>query len=87
MLYHGFATQLSGGAGLRTNHLLMMTFDPRLVRYDADQINEFYRRLVDQSRSVPGVKSVSLGATMPFAINQRSYSINVIREGDQRTRN
>src|SRR5262249_32287900 len=74
MLYHGFANQLAARAGIRTDHLLMMTFDPRLVRYEREQVTEFYRRLTEQSKAVPGVKSVSLAATMPFAINQRTYT-------------
>jgi putative ABC transport system permease protein len=83
MLYNAFATQLIGNAGLPNGHLLMMSFDPRLVRYDLHQNNEFYRRLVDQARLVPGVKSVALAATIPFALNQRGTIIDVTREGDQ----
>jgi predicted permease len=87
MLYHGFATQLTGSAGLPSGHLLMMSFDPRLARYDVKQTNEFYRRLVDQSRSVPGVKSVSSAATLPFALNQRGLYVSVSREGELRGSN
>src|SRR5262249_41632799 len=83
MLYHGFTTQLTGSAGLPGGHLAMMTIDPRLVRYDIHQSNGFDRRLVDQSRQVPGVKSVSLAATIPFALNQRGLLIDVTREDDQ----
>jgi len=87
MLYDGFAAQLSGNTSFRTEHLLMMTFDPRLVRYDANQTNEFYRRLADQSKSVPGVKSISLASTMPFSVNQRSFWLNISKEGERRTKN
>lgn len=86
MVYHGFTRQLSAGAGMRTSHILMMSVDPRLIRYSDDQIKEFYRRLVEQAGSAPGVKSVAMGATMPFAMNQRGYSIDVTREGEQRSK-
>ncbi len=83
MLYHGFATQLYGGAGLRTSHVLMMSFDPRIIRYSDDQTAEFYRRLAENVGSAPGVKSAAIGVTMPFAMNQRSFSVTVSRESEQ----
>ena len=83
MVYHGFTRQLSAGAGLRTDHILMMSLDPRIIRYSDEQIKEFYRRLVDQAASAPGVKSITMAATVEFAINQRAFSIAVTREGEQ----
>jgi macrolide transport system ATP-binding/permease protein len=83
IVYRGFSTQFSAGTGFQTDRLLMMTFDPRLVRYDNDQIKNFYDRLIEQAAIAPGVKSVSLAATVPFAMNQRAFSINVVREGYQ----
>ena len=32
-IWRGFAQQLSAGPGFRTDHLLMMSFDPALMRY------------------------------------------------------
>ncbi|HLH30057.1 MAG TPA: ABC transporter permease, partial [Terriglobia bacterium] len=81
MVYNGFRSQFYAGAGFRTDHLLMMSFDPRLVRYDQGQIDQFYKQLTQQVQSVPGVKSATLGVTMPLAINQRSFTIDVRREG------
>jgi putative ABC transport system permease protein len=86
MIYRGFSSQLYGGAGFRKSHVLMMSFDPRLIRYDAAQGKEFYRRLVDQARAVPGVKSAAMGVTMPLALNQRAFFIEVAREGEQRSK-
>jgi len=85
MVYRGFNKQLFGRTGFRTSHVLMMSFDPRLIRYDDAKIMEFYRRLTEQAASAPGVKSVAMGITMPFAINQRALSIPVIRDNDRRT--
>jgi predicted permease len=83
MVYNGFRTQFYAGAGFRTDHLLMMTLDPGLIRYEQGQINPFYRQLVERVQSTPGVKSVALGVTMPLALNQRSFTIDVMREGAQ----
>ena len=46
-LYRAFQTELQQGPGFRTDHLLMMTFDPSLARYDAAQARQFYRTLTD----------------------------------------
>jgi predicted permease len=86
MIYHGFTRQLSGGAGLGNDRVLMMSFDPRIMRYNDSQIREFYRRLVDEVTAMPEVKSVAMGATMPFAINQRGLQTAVSREGEQHAR-
>jgi macrolide transport system ATP-binding/permease protein len=69
-LYHGFNRLLGHGVGWRTNHLLMMSFDPRLVRYTEPQTQEFYRRLAERAMSAPGVKSAALTSVIPMAPNQ-----------------
>jgi predicted permease len=81
ILYHGFSGQLSAGVGFRTNHILMMSFDPGLIRYDFEHAREFYQRLTEQVSAVRGVKSVALSATLPLALNQRGFSLEVEREG------
>jgi len=85
MIYNGFTQQLSAGTGQRKDHIIMMSFDPRIIRYSDEQIKEFFRRLVDEVGSASGVKSVSMGATMPFAINQRAFVITVPRDSEQRS--
>ena len=86
MVYHGFSSQLSAPSGLRTCHVLMMSVDPRLIRYRPDQMKEFYRRLVEQARSSPGVKSAAMGVTMPLGVNQRTFSVDVAREAGQQSK-
>jgi len=82
IVFNSFRSQLSGDAGIRSKNILMMSFDPRLIRYDDDQIREFYRLLIEQARKTPGVKSVATGLTMPLAINQRGSTLQVTR-GDE----
>jgi len=65
-LYRAFQAELQQGPGFRTDHLLMMTFDPSLARYDAAQSRQFYRTLTDRALGVPGVTSVSLTSAVPM---------------------
>jgi len=79
MLYRGFGRMLSAGAGFRTDHILMMSFDPRLVHYSEDQTKEFFRRLVEKAAQAPGVKSAALSSVIPMAMSQSAQ--NIIPEG------
>ncbi|HEV8395972.1 MAG TPA: ABC transporter permease [Vicinamibacterales bacterium] len=65
-LYRAFQTELQQGPGFRTDHLLMMTFDPSLARYDAAQSRQFYRTLTERALGVPGVTSVALTSAVPM---------------------
>ena len=52
--------------GFRTDHLLMMSFDPTLVRYTPDQTREFYRTVLERARQLPGAQDAALSETIPF---------------------
>jgi predicted permease len=62
----GFARQLSAGPGFRTDHLLMMSMDPALVRYREPESRRFFEQLVERARNVPGVQSAALTRYMPM---------------------
>jgi putative ABC transport system permease protein len=66
-MYRGFQRTLAAGQGFRTDHLLMMSFDPSLVHYDAPKTEQFYKQLLERSRAVPGVKSVALTSAIPMS--------------------
>jgi putative ABC transport system permease protein len=55
-----------GNPGFRTDHLLMMSFDPSLIRYSPDKTHAFYRALIDGARQTPNVKNATLSSTVPF---------------------
>ena len=55
-----------GNPGFRTDHLVMMSFDPTLVRYTPDQTREFYRTIVERARQIPGANDAALSETIPF---------------------
>lgn len=74
-LYHGFHTLLASGAGYRTDHVALMSFDPKLVRYTEAQTQDFYKRLVDRATLTPGVASAALSSVVPMAPNQDGGSV------------
>jgi predicted permease len=65
-MFRGFQHELGRGPGFRSSHLLMMSFDPRLVHYSETQSQQFFRQLVERARSVPGVKSAALTFGIPM---------------------
>jgi predicted permease len=83
-LFRGTSYLLSEPPGFRTNHLLMVTFDPTLVRYTPAQAQDFFKRLVERARALPGVKSAALTRMVPMANMYQGES--VIPEGYQMPR-
>jgi len=79
--YRGAGNLLSSPAGFRTDHILMASFNPTLARDSTEQANEFYRRLQERARTLPGVKSAALAQAMPIV--PASPAIRVIPEGAQ----
>jgi macrolide transport system ATP-binding/permease protein len=71
-----------GNPGFRTDHLLMMTFDPSLVHYSEDKTREFYRTLTERARQLPGVTNVALAQMIPFDAGSIA-SDNIAPEGYQ----
>jgi predicted permease len=80
-MYRGFQRTLASGQGFRTDHLLMMSFDPSLVHYDVPKTEQFYKQLLERSRAVSGVKSVALASAIPMS-NQGDAAV-VAPEGFQ----
>ncbi|MGI8960186.1 MAG: ABC transporter permease [Bryobacteraceae bacterium] len=74
ILFRGFSQQLKS-PGFRTDHLLMMSFNPKLVRYTDAQTQQFYKRLLEKARSAPGVKSAAWTLDIPFMPDQDGDSV------------
>jgi putative ABC transport system permease protein len=81
MLYRSFKNVLAGGPGFRTDHLVMMSFNPKLVRYNDQQTQQFYKELAERARSTSGVKTAALTLVVPMAPNQ--HTENIVPEGYQ----
>ncbi|KAJ8135358.1 hypothetical protein OY671_011429, partial [Metschnikowia pulcherrima] len=55
--------------GIRTDQMMMVEFDPSLLRYSPAQATVFYRRSADEVRRSPGVRSAALSRGVPFRPN------------------
>ncbi len=66
LVFRGFRNVMLAGPGFRTDHLLMMNFDPHLVDYGDQQTKQFYEQLADRARAVAGVKSAALTSGVPM---------------------
>jgi predicted permease len=65
-LFRGFGYLLSHNPGFRFDHQLGMRFDPSLIRYTPEQTAQFYKKLIQRVREVPGVKSATLSSAIPM---------------------
>jgi putative ABC transport system permease protein len=81
-MYRGFRQQLTSGPGYRTDHLLMMGFDPGLVRYTEAQSQQFFQQVAERARQVPGVKSVTMTTSIPM-LNDSIGAVPIAPEGFQ----
>lgn len=81
-LYRSFHAELDKGPGFQVDHLLMVTFEPALLRYDDTQTSNFYRRLKEGMETTPGVKSVSLTSAAPMKAGDIGFAM-VTPEGFQ----
>ena len=66
-VYRGFSQQIADGPGYRTDHLVMMSFDPTLVRYTDAQSQQFFAQVAERARAVPGVVSVTMTTMIPMS--------------------
>jgi predicted permease len=81
-MYRSFRDLVDGGPGYRTDHLLMMSFNPSLVRYTEPQAQRFFEQVAERARSVPGVKSVALASSVPMDIGLAKPT-EIVPEGFQ----
>ena len=81
MLLSGLHKMLAADPGFATEHRLMLELNTSLVRYSPQQTREFYRKLIDQTRTLAGVQSASLARSIPFTPEQ--YGTAVVPEGYQ----
>jgi predicted permease len=66
LMVRGFQHALMDGTGFTKEHLLMTSFDPRLVQYNAAQTQQFYKLLAERVRVAPGVQSEALTQNIPL---------------------
>ena len=66
LMVRGFRRSWELGAGFTANHLLMASFDPRLVQYDVARTQRFYKLLAERLREAPGVQGAALTENIPL---------------------
>jgi predicted permease len=81
-MYRGFRQQLASGPGYRIDHLIMMSFDPGLVRYTEAQSQRFFQQVAERARQVPGVTSVTMTSSIPM-LNDTIGAVPIAPEGFQ----
>ncbi len=64
-LLDAFRKMLILDPGIRTDHMMMLEFDPTLIGYSPEQTAVFYRQLSDGVRGLPGVRSATLTRSVP----------------------
>jgi macrolide transport system ATP-binding/permease protein len=85
LMVRGFQHGLLEGAGFAKDHLLMTSFDPRLMQYNAAQTQQFYKLLAERVRVAPGVASEALTQNIPLGIEDFE-SVAFVPEGLQMPR-
>ncbi len=58
--------------GFRTDHVLLVSFDPTLIHYGESQTKQFYQQIVEKTKTLPGVASVGLAQYIPLGISSGS---------------
>ena len=81
-MYRGFGAELAAGPGYRIDHLLMMSFDPTLLRYTEAQSEQFFQQVAERARVVPGVTTVTLTSAIPMSNDSIGF-VTIAPEGYQ----
>jgi putative ABC transport system permease protein len=71
--YRAFGTELKEGLGFRTDHAVLLTVDPGLVRYNPAQTRKFYERLMQSVAATSGVASAGLSSAQPLGLIEVSW--------------
>jgi predicted permease len=66
LMVRGFQHGALETTGFAKDHLLMTSFDPRLVQYSPAQTQQFYKLLAQRMREVPGVQTAGLTQNVPL---------------------
>lgn len=66
LMVRAFQNTLRQGAGFAKDHLLMTSFDPRLMQYSAAHTTQFYTLLAERARQIPGVQCSALTQNVPL---------------------
>jgi predicted permease len=75
-LYRAYDSEYGRGPGFRTDHVLLMSFQPDLAGYDVARAERFYDLLTARARELAGVRTVGVTSSVPFdAISVENTSV------------
>jgi predicted permease len=77
-IFRGVSVLLSSSLGFRVDHILTAGFNPRLARESTEQARQFYRQLLDQARTLSGVKSAALSQAVPLLMLPSSTEFGAV---------
>jgi predicted permease len=66
VMVEGFRHELSQGAGFRPDRLFLTSYETQLVHYSEEQTRQFYKHLLERTRSSAGVRSAALTSSLPM---------------------
>jgi predicted permease len=81
MFVRGFSAARTMDPGFQVDHMLLVSFNASLIRYDEKKSREFYKEMIDRVRRMPGVKDATLAANYPFGTDL--FTRNVVVDGYQ----
>jgi putative ABC transport system permease protein len=85
LMVRGFHNSLAERTGFAKDHLLLASFDPRIVQYNEAQTQQFYKLLAERVRVAPGVQSAALTQNPPLGLG-RFDGIAFVPDGFQMPR-
>ena len=69
--------------GMRTDHLLLMTFDPKLHHYSPERTRQFVAQVRQRIEALPGVTAVSFVDSLPLSIGGTDLDFKPVGAGDK----
>jgi len=82
LMYRGFKSLVLNGTGFPTDHVLMASFDPRLLQYNDAQTRNFYKLVSQRVRETSGVENAALSQNIP--LNDESFdALSFVPDGFQ----
>jgi putative ABC transport system permease protein len=78
LLMRSFGKLLETDPGFRPDHVLTMSLSvPASAYQQGSQVRDFFRRVMESVRSVPGIEVAALATSLPLSIDEhRMFSVN-----------
>jgi putative ABC transport system permease protein len=80
MMIAGMQSNLLQEPGFRRDHVLIASIDPSHLRYKHGDTRVFFKRLLENARTIPGVRSATLASATPTATQSIRF-VQLIPEG------